>query len=622
MNFDYYIYRLTDTTSDPYDVDSYTQIVRQVYPINADTQKKTWTKDDKSFFFREGLSGNLVFKNTPSHNDFTFFNDLQSDDVWKYYRHLFVIQDRSDSSIYVRVFFSITDGEYDLDTCSVSFKTQPLDKYSCIKEKEDVIVNVLDQTPKITVTAKLPENLGYDVVLQERHHKGGYYRGIYYEKREDLLEAIPQAYDYPSSKWCTSSGSLIEIIVDGESVWCYIMVQARASFDCEGGAIPTVVDYTALQGSCNVDGTILMYKNCDAYERLIEVTECLENIPQKPTIAGDWRLIYSDCNFNIALWVEMTYTELTISNGRTLKAVIEKLVEDCGFEFKSTFLYFEGDNKITGETNKLNNLIVFQKSDVKRPNASNDARILDISLGEFMDEFSILFNGGYFIDDDNYLRWEHIHFFENGGSYDLANTSDTNLTESGSHAKFIKSKSKYSYDKFDLPEKERWEILDGELEDFKPNEITYDFGCVDKGNILERNTAQLATDIFTIYFKSEYVSDQGMVLLQCNGDNELENETGVLSNDLIANGHLSIANLLNNYWKYNRPFNTGTMNKILTTFESTKKIKKQTTLSYQLCSNNFDPDKLKTTELGDGEVQDAEQALNTGVVDVNLMYEL
>jgi len=622
MNFDYYIYRLTDTTSDPYDVDSYTQIVRQVYPINADTQKKTWTKDDKSFFFREGLSGNLVFKNTPSHNDFTFFNDLQSDDVWKYYRHLFVIQDRSDSSIYMRVFFSITDGEYDLDTCSVSFKTQPLDKYSCIKEKEDVIVNVLDQTPKITVTAKLPENLGYDVVLQERHEKGGYYRGIYYEKREDLLEAIPQAYDYPSStKWCTSSGTQIKIIVDGESVWCYIMVQARASFDCEGGVIPTVVDYTALQSSCNVDGTILMYKNCDAYERLIEVTECLENIPQKPTIDGDWRLIYFDCNFNIALWAEMTYTELTLSNGRTLKAVVEKLIENCGFEFKSIF-FENGINPITGETNKLNNLIVFQKSDIKRPNASNDARILDISFGEFMDEFSILFNGGYFIDDDNYLRWEHIHFFENGGGYGVVNDSDTDLTESGSYAKFIKSKSKYSYDKFDLPEKERWEILDGELEDFKPNEITYDFGCVDKGNILERNTAQLATDIFTIYFKSEYVSDQGMVLLQCNSDNELENEIGVLSNDLIANGHLSIANLLNNYWKYNRPFNTGTMNKILTTFESTKKIKKQTTLSYQLCSNDFDPDKLKTTELGDGEVQDAEQALNTGVVDVNLMYEL
>ena len=63
------------------------------------------------------------------------------------------------------------------------------------------------------------------------------------------------------------------------------------------------------------------------------------------------------------------------------------------------------------------------------------------------------------------------------------------------------------------------------------------------------------------------------------------------------------------------------MNGRLTGFAMNKKLKQQVAINFPFCVENFDPNKLITTYMGDGEVSSAEYSFKQGNIKVELIYE-
>ena len=110
------------------------------------------------------------------------------------------------------------------------------------------------------------------------------------------------------------------------------------------------------------------------------------------------------------------------------------------------------------------------------------------------------------------------------------------------------------------------------------------------------------------------------MFLQTGSDYIVGEELGFLTGTQRLNGHLSWANLHNYYWKHGRILDTGVMNSITTSFSDVQRNIKQIEITYPTYSSDFDPDGLKTTELGDGEVGEAEYRLLDGTVSVVFFY--
>ena len=89
----------------------------------------------------------------------------------------------------------------------------------------------------------------------------------------------------------------------------------------------------------------------------------------------------------------------------------------------------------------------------------------------------------------------------------------------------------------------------------------------------------MTTDIDFIKIEPSAIAENGFVMFACrindNGEFEVLNEEGLLSKSLINNGHLSLANLMYKYHRYDRNLKYGYLNKEYTEFLSVKKIKKQ-----------------------------------------------
>jgi hypothetical protein len=106
-----------------------------------------------------------------------------------------------------------------------------------------------------------------------------------------------------------------------------------------------------------------------------------------------------------------------------------------------------------------------------------------------------------------------------------------------------------------------------------------------------------------------------------NGLRWVIDEVGVISGYLLPNGHLSIANLHENYWRYERIAYNGEMNGLQTVFTTIEKFKELEEIRLPLCCTQFDPEKLINTGLGWGEVYEAREILKTGIFVIKLKYE-
>lgn len=326
-------------------------------------------------------------------------------------------------------------------------------------------------------------------------------------------------------------------------------------------------------------------------------------------------------------------TAISYTRGRSFKEACEYVLQqiNCGFsQIHSDFFewnvvadapgYSPGINYVTGATNKLNYLTIHQKSDVLNPTSSNPATKGMLTFEKMTKIWRELFNCFWFIDSSGRFRVEHLKYFNNTMAYDSTISP---------HAKFNIGKRVYTYNKEQMPKYERFGFSEVLYADFIGADIYYDSICVNQdpdGNVAERGTKDfLTTDLYALFIDPASANKVGFVLM-CNdfdGSNYVVSvDTGVISNSLIANVHLSWANLHDAYHRYGRILLVGYMNNVLTTFVTAKKNKLQKDIVLQLCCDDeFNPTmSYIPTELGNGIIESAEHNSSTGILKTNLLH--
>lgn len=92
-------------------------------------------------------------------------------------------------------------------------------------------------------------------------------------------------------------------------------------------------------------------------------------------------------------------------------------------------------------------------ADIMRPNVSQSQTVLMLTIEGLLNNLSKIYNGLYFIDDDGYLRFEHIEYFNSlGGSVldDYIEVKKYALTRGTPQAKRFEYEHKYFYNGTDI----------------------------------------------------------------------------------------------------------------------------------------------------------------------------
>jgi hypothetical protein len=318
------------------------------------------------------------------------------------------------------------------------------------------------------------------------------------------------------------------------------------------------------------------------------------------------------------------FTAVNIPNGVRLDDILSTFTP-CSLSIVSDFFGINPDS--TAPTNtpyteaveNLQDLLYFQKSDVKRPTASNFATIGRTSFKKIMAALDTMFNIKYRIAGSE-LRIEHVSYFTQATGLDLtvAPFSD-----------YIDGKISTTYDNTDAAKSERWLWMETVSPMFTCEPIRYAEECLlsDAQDEIPYTAEDLNSDVLYIQGNPDRVDDKGFVPIAAyrNGsDYYLVQETNLVDSNLYPNSHLAWANLLAHYHTYDRLYPTGTMNGDPITFDSSRRRKVGEPIEIILSNASFwdvfDPGNTVETALGVGEVTRAGYETLTCQLSLNVRY--
>lgn len=338
-------------------------------------------------------------------------------------------------------------------------------------------------------------------------------------------------------------------------------------------------------------------------------------------------------------WCPNNSSAINYTRNRSFKEVVEAIVDNMGCGINgvvSDFFdwnaigdapgYSPGNNYVlvnlgfSPTTNWLTDITIAQKSDIINYLSSNPATIGKLTFDKLEKIFAYMFHAYWFIDSLGNLRIEHWSYFQRTLAYN-ANALP--------HKPFNVAKNKYTYDKTKMPKFEKFACSEMMFTDFIGTAIYYDNLCVDQDpstNTKERTLDFITTDLYALFLDPANAVKTGFVLMANSVIGSTYNvaiEQGVLSTAQIVNGHLSWANLHNNYHRHGRVLIQGYMNNVLTTFVSAKPIKSQKDIVLKICcGDTFDPliQKYKTELSDDGVVDEAEEQTSKGIIKMTLLH--
>lgn len=346
------------------------------------------------------------------------------------------------------------------------------------------------------------------------------------------------------------------------------------------------------------------------YHRFELPGTCSGSTPVEPDDFTTWNLLDDNCPTSSLWWTcpEDARVPYTFSHGLKLQDVLTYLFDetDCGLTVKSDFFDLNADASApsnaayTAAALYCHNLIVFQKSDIKRHDASDQARspAFRIKLADLLNDLKTMFNLDWTITDAGAtFRLEHVSYFAPGAGNDYTTA---------------KYKNELEQDKADAPRLTRFLYRDEQCYPyFKGSPIEIYCGEDEK----EVRLTLFSCDISFIVSDDglESIGDDGFVLM-CT-----EDVGGTLYN-ITNNRPLSWTELHENFHKWEMA-GVGEINGSEVTPLSLKKTRKQPAfIAPHCCDDTFDPFDLITTALGDGQVQSAGLNLAKDYIEIEPKY--
>jgi len=600
-------------------------IIKEIKPVNANELNIVYTNKYNQRFLTRDLSGEVKLINDASNNIFDFdlirniengvagypdkcsniyFGIDKNCGSWNIDTSPQVYNSKTGGNKpvwYWQGVFSIINASFDLDRCVVTISPYVVDEYACLSRIWENDYNVVDsnstviksETPVIWEYYNCPE-----ILLSDPDFIGTY----------DAFGCLQPRVTSFEPDWYNDCNNLVanHYKIDTQS---YRSTPFPFTFYVATNW-KRWITYTVGGGGVNPPPTgVWHYLNNETINGVIFSKFVRDNTDYYAISGG--KIIGTCNNFT---W-KCNYGEFVYQTAKKIDTIILDMLTGCNLTFKSEF--FENEiNYVTNQINKLNNIYFIPKSDYLNPNATMPQRFASLSLKRLLEIICDTFNCYWWIEN-NELRIEHVSYNLNMQGIDAMSDYPENL----------KGHRKYRYNVENMFSVESWKFMEQGNIDFIGSDIKYISTCVKKdteNKVKDRDLNEITTDIALIYTSPELISSSGFVMVctrLINGENWIDSEVGVISNNLLPNGHLSIANLHENYWRYERIAYDGEMNGLQTVFTTIQKFKELEEIRLPLCCTEFDSEKLINTGLGWGEVYEAREILKTGIFVIKLKYE-
>jgi len=253
-------------------------------------------------------------------------------------------------------------------------------------------------------------------------------------------------------------------------------------------------------------------------------------------------------------------------------------------------------NYVTGDANKYRYLTIAQKSDIKRPGATNPATIGMMSFAEMMEIMRVMYNVKWTYDG-SVVRVEHVSYWDAIAGMDLR-----------TQAIAVKS-NKYTYLRGDMPRYEKFAFMEAGDANYTEHTISYQVECVNNQEGSTQSEAiNVTTDLSYIIEcmgtsgMEGNISDDGWVILANSYDGvDYYVYYGTAYESFYASYNYvnSWSYLLRAFFLHDRVLMSGLIQSTAVDFISARKLKKQPVSAVVCYEDDYSPEDYITTELGE-----------------------
>lgn len=554
-----------------------------VYPVVSGL-KYVWQPEGETRFYRKKLQTKLLFRGA----DYVFFKDLY--DVGTCANITILIENYCGGAWETEYMgrIIVSDGDYHLDRCEVTYSILPNDIYECIYRflktpvdfhnfgSRSTVKTVYGTVETITCTYNGAE---FGTSVLRMFYKDCWSGGTnefntgFTPDATTAWRPITHNQDFD-----TPTAGQLQLV----TTW------ARETITYPGGPPPG-------NGWINTTG--------DVWVRPVMYGHIARDEFSTSTLDG-----HSQYDF------EATVADVDVDNGRPMNYAF---TQGFGCDIDSVKSDFFGINAVGDApandaydwaTAYAQTVIMFQKSDVVRASATANASRNIMTFGDLLKALQESLNV-YWGVVNNDLVIEHWSYFDGANGIDLT-TLDGGIYAQGNN--------EFSADGT-IPGLEKFSTQEAFNDDFLEKQIEYPQECSDSDNIIEHTQALLCLDFGGLLDNSD-AGLKGFVLASAadlGGDEYLLDNT----ND-TANGCMAWRVMFQALWADGRYGPDADSTAGAFTVNTVRKRKQQTPISFKYCCDNgeFDAAQLIQSGLGWGQVKLAELDKERKTMKVTLLH--
>lgn len=475
--------------------------VKQLHPVN-DSIEWSYKRPDGCLFFRKELDTALIFCNNTQHgiDDFDFLFGVERGESCGTVNILIQQKCGETWSNYWTGRIFCVRGKWDVSRCRVEVTCEVYDKYTCVMDhwEEDIDVALAPGQSLPRVEARTSPGTLEIYTHQEIYENN---------QQPDFRE-----FNVPPP----GAG------------WTLYLQLIRAFHGAAAGKGENRVFFIreVYRGVTAPPGTGWIFESVPPapgywvrpvpiYDfRELEDRQLIEGPNPDPTDPGSAGAAYNRWDKLYIANIEHAY--ITIPNGVRLKDAIEARPKcNDGGLIRSRFFSINpgGDAAPTNEAYEyaaanLDDIVLWQASDVARPDATRHSSTFKFRLRELLLDLNKVFNVWWYVDDQGYLRVEHISYWQQQQTV-------ANITGS----KFIEGKYQYQYDEIPKGESVKW-IVDT-LPRFRHPGITYETRCATKDKE-DYQCSYLVPDYRSFYMDGRELKHLTSLALYEQGGNETQ----------------------------------------------------------------------------------------------------
>lgn len=558
-----------------------------VTPVNSGL-KYRWQLEEGTRFYRKKLTTKLLFKKA----DYTFFKALYDLGTCNDIVLTIEVYCGGEWSIEYTGRIIISDGDYHLDRCEVTYQILPNDLYECMARALKTPLNFLDYGTKMTMqtifgtvetTTCTYNDVEFGLPTLKQFFKSCWFGGtqsinIGFTPEADVAwRPIVHNQDFD-----TPVADQLQLV----TTW------ARETVNYPGGPPPG-------NGWYNTTG--------DTWVRPVLYGKVIQD---------EFRYTPVD-QYNF----EAEVVDVDISNGRLLSEVITAALAALGCEIvdvRSDFLNINPPGTAPSNaaydwaTDYAQTLLIFQKSDIVRASATADAIRLTLTLGDLLKALQDSLNVYWALEPDGadfVLRIEHWSYFDGNNGTDLTTLDG---------GKYIVGTNQFSAEG-SIPALEKFSYQESFADDFLGKQIEYPQACSDSDNVIDYSLSQMCADVGGLLDNTD-AGLTGFVLVSAF---EIDTNTYLIDNtNDEANGAMAWRVLFPALWAYGRYGPEATTTAGAFTVETVRKRKTQPPIKFKYCCDNGEPNptELIQTGLGWGQVAGMELDTERDTMTVNLLH--